>query len=65
MYLVAKKASSALGCIGKRVTSRSSKRILPFYSALARYIWSAGSSSGLPSIRDTGQCKRLCMERNI
>ena len=61
-----KKASGILGCIRKRAANRSRETILPFfYSALGRYIRSAGSSSGLPSTRDTGPCKRLCMDRNI
>lgn len=66
MHLLAKKASSILGCTGKRVTNRPREMILPFfYSVLARYICSAGSSFGLPSMRDMGPCKRLCMDRNM
>ena len=52
--LAAKKASSILGYIGQCVASRSKGVIHPLCSALVRHIWSAGSSVGLPSIRETG-----------
>lgn len=49
----AAKVNSILGCIGKNITSRLRKTILPLCSILETHIWSPLSSSGLPSIRET------------
>jgi len=40
--LVARKATSLLGCIRQNIASRSRGVIFPLYSETARYTWSAG-----------------------
>ncbi|KAK4818307.1 hypothetical protein QYF61_010769 [Mycteria americana] len=51
---LAAKASGVVGCMRRSVGSRWREAILPLCSALARHIWSAGSSSRLPSTRESG-----------
>ncbi|GAB0182239.1 mitochondrial enolase superfamily member 1 [Grus japonensis] len=51
--LAAKVANSTLGCTRRSVTSRLGQVIMPLHSALVGHIWSAGSSSGLPSTCQT------------
>ncbi|GAB0179711.1 mitochondrial enolase superfamily member 1 [Grus japonensis] len=55
---VAKAATSILGCIRKSITIRLREVILPLYSALVGHIWSAGSSAGLLSTRQTSTQQR-------
>lgn len=49
--LVTKKTDIIWCSIKQSIGSKSRQMILLFYSALLRYIWSSGSSSGLPSTR--------------
>ena len=49
----AKAVNSILGSNRQSIASRVREVILPFCSALVRHIWCAGSSSGLPSIKET------------
>lgn len=51
--LAARKTDSLLGCIRRSFASRSRQVILPFYSALVRYILGTVSSLGLPSTGET------------
>ena len=50
--LAAKKTNNNLDCIRKIVASKSREVILPFL-ALVRHIWSAGSSAGVYSTKET------------
>jgi len=49
--VTAEKINSLLGCIRQSVASNLREMSLPLYSDLVRYMWSAGSSAGLPSTR--------------
>ncbi|KAK4817452.1 LOW QUALITY PROTEIN: hypothetical protein QYF61_015607 [Mycteria americana] len=49
--LAAKKVNGVWGCTRRSVSSRSREVILPLLST--GHLWSAGSSSGLPSARET------------
>ncbi|RMC19346.1 hypothetical protein DUI87_03955 [Hirundo rustica rustica] len=55
---VARRANGVLGCTGKSVASRSREVTLPLYSAPVRHSWSAVSSSGFLSTRETRSCWR-------
>lgn len=53
--LAARKAIVILGCIRRYIAVRLGEVILPLFSALVKYIWSAVFRSGL-----TGTCTYCC-----
>jgi len=53
--LLAKKASSILGCVKQNVARRSMEAISPLCLELVRQNWYAGSSALLPSTRETDE----------